>query len=217
MPQYDVKRMATGLRRFRAGDTITESRMNSLVDSINNNASYVQRSQEGAVRLAQTMADNNPYPSLEDNPNVFAFKWIYLDPGAQAHLTYAGRVSLTAASGSTVPDGYVINIAATGEHDPSGYIPEGTIITVSPAQQGFYFTFFTLQRLYRFELKESFATGEADADIYEMTGALARSAVTLNDPEHVFDTLGEGDRGYCEYQDGRWWAIQAPCPDEGSV
>lgn len=168
------------------------------------------------MRLAQTMADDNPYPTLEDNPNVFAFRWMYLDPAEETHLTYAGRVSLTAASSSTVPDGYVLNIAATGEHDPSGYIPEGTIITVSPAMQGFYFTFYALQRLYRFKLKESFSTGEADADIYEMTGALARSGVTLYDPEHVFDLLEANDSGYCEYQDGRWWAIQAPCPDEGS-
>ena len=57
-----------------------------------------------------------------------------------------------------------------------------------------------------------FTSNTATANISEMSGTSAFTGVDLKDPEAVFDTLESGDTGLCVYQDGQWFAIQAPCP-----
>lgn len=68
-------------------------------------------------------------------------------------------------------------------------------------------------RLYRFTLNASLASGTADADILEMDGTDTGIDATVRDPLGIFASMTSvGATGYCIYQDGKYWVIQAPCP-----
>ena len=67
-------------------------------------------------------------------------------------------------------------------------------------------------RLYRFTLNEAWAGGVADADILEPDGTDTTVDDDVRDPLNIFADLTTGDAGWCIYQDGKYWAIQAPCP-----
>lgn len=68
-------------------------------------------------------------------------------------------------------------------------------------------------RLYRFTINESLADGTASSDILEMDGTDTGVDAVVNDPLGIFATLtATDDAGYCVYQDGKFYAIQAPCP-----
>lgn len=68
-------------------------------------------------------------------------------------------------------------------------------------------------RLYRFTINESLADGTASSDILEMDGTDTLVDAVVNDPLGIFATLTTtDDAGYCIYQDGKFYAIQAPCP-----
>lgn len=67
-------------------------------------------------------------------------------------------------------------------------------------------------RIVRFEMTGDWSSSAADADFFEMDGT-SIGADTLLDPEGIFAELGEGDRGLAMFQGGKYWAIQAACPD----
>lgn len=68
-------------------------------------------------------------------------------------------------------------------------------------------------RLYRFTINESLADGTASSDILEMDGTDTGVDAIVNDPLGIFATLTATDKaGYCLHQDGKFYAIQAPCP-----
>jgi hypothetical protein len=69
--------------------------------------------------------------------------------------------------------------------------------------------------LFRFELLGDFSSGSAPAIIKHMDGEELSPSEILLDPELVFDTLEEGDTGYCIRQLEKFYAIQAPCPTGG--
>lgn len=65
-------------------------------------------------------------------------------------------------------------------------------------------------RLVRFELKQNFLTGIANAKIKNMEGDQLEEASVL-DPEGIFEELVARDVGLAIKQDGKYYAIQAPC------
>lgn len=72
-------------------------------------------------------------------------------------------------------------------------------------------------RHYLFQLVGNFLARSAVATIYKFDGANIGNLVDvalLYDPLSVFSELVIGDRGYCFYQDGKYYAIQAPCPED---
>ena len=200
------------LKRWSAGDAIVQSRLNGMVDGINRANALSVGNTSGSVLLAQTVAESSSYPAASTNPNVYPFRWCGLTDPADTRFTAAGRVSLSADTAVFGISGYVLNIAATSSDDPSNYIPENSLILLSPCNLGFWVTFYSVFRLDRFTLTSVFTSNTATANISEMSGTSAFTGVDLKDPEAVFDTLESGDTGLCVYQDGQWFAIQAPCP-----
>lgn len=72
-------------------------------------------------------------------------------------------------------------------------------------------------RLFRFSLFESLASGEAVAELFTMEGAPFEDddiAPIIRDPEGIFPSLEEGDRGLAIRQCDRYWVIQAKCPQK---
>jgi len=70
-------------------------------------------------------------------------------------------------------------------------------------------------RLFRFSLFESLASGEAVAELFTMNGEPFEDdevASIVRDPEGIFQSLDEGDRGLVIRQCDRYWVIQAKCP-----
>lgn len=65
-------------------------------------------------------------------------------------------------------------------------------------------------RLVRFQLKQGFATGTASATLKTMEGVVIEVANVL-DPEGIFEELVARDTGLALKQDGKYYAIQAPC------
>lgn len=69
-------------------------------------------------------------------------------------------------------------------------------------------------RLFRFTLNASLASGTADADILEMDGSDTGVDADVLDPLGIFATLTTiGTAGLCIRQDGKFYVIQAACPE----
>ena len=66
-------------------------------------------------------------------------------------------------------------------------------------------------QLVRFELLNSLLPGTALAELFAMEGHFL-GIEPLRDPEGIFASLDEGDRGLAIWQGGQYWAIQAACP-----
>lgn len=130
-------------QRFKAGEPLTESRLNQLVTAINETGSPDYKSH---IKLAQTFDDGAGYPTRASEPNVYAFRFIRLNPDSSTALLSAGSVALTAATDATSPDGYLLNLpAATG--GKAAYIPENTVVEVVASTLGFYYTNYEDTRL----------------------------------------------------------------------
>ena len=70
-------------------------------------------------------------------------------------------------------------------------------------------------RLFRFTMNENWGAttaGAADSDILEMDGTDTGIDADVLDPLGTFSTLTSGSAGLCIRQDGKYYAIQAPCP-----
>lgn len=70
-------------------------------------------------------------------------------------------------------------------------------------------------RLYRFTMNENWGAttaGAADSDILEMDGTDTTIDDDVLDPLGIFSSLTSGSAGICFFQDGKYYAIQAPCP-----
>lgn len=70
-------------------------------------------------------------------------------------------------------------------------------------------------RLYRFTMNENWGAttaGAADSDILEMDGTDTTIDDDVLDPLSIFSSLTSGSSGICVHQDGKYYAIQAPCP-----
>lgn len=70
-------------------------------------------------------------------------------------------------------------------------------------------------RLFRFTMNENWGAttaGAADSDILEMDGTDTTIDDDVLDPLGIFSTLTSGSAGLCIRQDGKYYAIQAPCP-----
>jgi len=65
--------------------------------------------------------------------------------------------------------------------------------------------------LYRFTLNEAWTANVADADILLMDGTDTTLDADVYDPLSAFTDLVNGDPGICILQDGKFYAIQAPC------
>ena len=69
--------------------------------------------------------------------------------------------------------------------------------------------------LYVFTLLSSFAGGSSPATISTMELSMVDTNIVY-DPLQIFAELEAGDQGICYYQNSKYWAIQAACPeDEG--
>jgi hypothetical protein len=69
-------------------------------------------------------------------------------------------------------------------------------------------------KLYRFTLNESLATGTADADILIMDGTDTGIDADVLDPLGIFAALvNVDDAGLCILQGGSYYVIQAACPE----
>jgi hypothetical protein len=66
-------------------------------------------------------------------------------------------------------------------------------------------------RHFRFQLLGSLAGGLALAELYTMTGQRVDDDI-VRDPELIFRRLDEGDRGLVVKECGKFWVIQARCP-----
>lgn len=97
----------------------------------------------------------------------------------------------------------------------TSYIGEARIIypTTPPREYGLVFLGKTDIALYRFELTEPLASGEAQADLFKMTGEPVGEE-TVKDPEGIFFQLSTGNRGLSLWDGYGHWVIQAPCPED---
>jgi hypothetical protein len=129
--------------RFKAGEPITEGKLNALVNAINSDPTPAYSSH---IKIAETIDDGTGYPTRASNPNVYGFRYIYLDPKASTALVAPGSVSLTAEATSTSVDGYVLNLPAS-VGSKAAYIPENTVIEVTASTLGFYYTNYEDTRL----------------------------------------------------------------------
>jgi hypothetical protein len=66
--------------------------------------------------------------------------------------------------------------------------------------------------LYRFALTASLSSGTASATIKDMAGSTIKTD-TIRDPEGIFAELVSGDTGLAIGQGGKFYVIQAPCPE----
>lgn len=202
------------------GDGLSARKQNQIIDAVNLQVLNVPMN-HSLVRLAETVAEEDPegseglvYPSASAQPIKYAFRFIYLDPSADAVLQASGSPTLDPESRETI-SGYVVNIEGCGIN-PYVYIPEGTIISVV-AGPGHYWTSYRGTgggTLYIFSL----LPGRSDkfiGDILEVDGeALVAEDQTIEDPLSIFTDLfdAESAEGLCLFQGGKYWAIQAKCP-----
>jgi hypothetical protein len=75
-------------------------------------------------------------------------------------------------------------------------------------------------RLYRFTLNEDMGAStslQADADILKVDGTDTGTDADVLDPLNIFESLENGDPGFCIKQSGSYYVIQAPCPGDGTT
>ncbi len=65
-----------------------------------------------------------------------------------------------------------------------------------------------------FELTSGWTAGQADADFLNLDLTTTGTDGTVRDPLNIFEGTDTGDRGLCLLQDGNYYAIQMPCPEE---
>jgi hypothetical protein len=70
--------------------------------------------------------------------------------------------------------------------------------------------------LFAFALTADMVAKSAAADISNLDGASQTfaEASTVYDPQDIFGTLNDGDTGLCLKQAGKYYIIQANCPDD---
>ncbi len=69
-----------------------------------------------------------------------------------------------------------------------------------------------------FQLADPWVGRKAMSVIYQLDGENIgdlHSAGWVYDPLMIFAELDVGERGYCFYQNGKYYTIQAPCPEDG--
>ena len=76
-------------------------------------------------------------------------------------------------------------------------------------------------RLMRYRLKADWSASggggkQANCDIFDMDLVDTGQDRIVFDRDNIFETLGASDYGYCIYQFGKFYAIQAPCPTGGA-
>jgi len=96
------------------------------------------------------------------------------------------------------------------------YIEDSTKVWIT-LQHGQYFFIPTSDVIFGFKLVEDMGEGVALAEIYKLNGEVFGDQVG-EDPYNLYDPSGwaigllEEDKGLCNLQDGKYYAIQAPCP-----
>lgn len=202
------------VKRFKAGDALTESHLNSIVQAVNE-----QRRMPGYgnhIQIAETIDDGTGYPPRGDEPNVYGFRFVYLSPESDTRLTEAGKVNLTADANATVVDGYLLNIpAAVG--GKLAYIPENTLVVVSASTLGFYYTNYedTRRNVVVYAVTEidgraGLTVGEGDCTVVDADtlSATGETVSVVNISETPVPASCYYLAHWCE--DGRRWVIQPP-------
>lgn len=74
---------------------------------------------------------------------------------------------------------------------------------------------YPIVRLYIAKLTSAWSgtapNGTASADLHDMTKTSMSTSVTVRDPLAIFSTLTTNDYLICFFQDGNYYALQAPC------
>jgi len=71
-------------------------------------------------------------------------------------------------------------------------------------------------KLFGFALTSSMSSNSAAADISTLDGISTSSieSSTVYDPQSIFSVLEVGDTGLCVKQGGKYYIVQANCPDD---
>lgn len=100
----------------------------------------------------------------------------------------------------------------------NNYVEHGTNVWIT-RQHGQYFFIPTTDVIFGFKLVEDMSEGESLAEIYRLDGAsfggqVGEDPLPIYDPSGWADELLKDGKGLCNFQGGKYYAIQAPCPEE---
>jgi hypothetical protein len=178
-------------------------------------------STSGRIEILRTFAftvgaiDNDPDPPPASLSNVLGF-----GPAGAVSGALIGPLSTAPATPPTIHYSLFPFFGPVGTL--AGILGPGFTSTpaVEPLEEGYIGLAIIGKKLlstqfFVFRLNETWTGGSANADLYSVAGETITDTmndILVYDPLSVFGSLDVDDYGWCFLQNGKYYAIQAPCP-----